>query len=342
MHNVIDFIPRYYAFRLVALSSPRPSLAILSFVLSSLFYLSIRLFDSKRKVDSFAVKYRCLPGEFGRARNGMLLKNAWTRALFRGYFFRCALFYDRKIVMVWGLGNRCRWEVNFFMYTRVLSFLKNSCRSILTHFLFLFFDRSRYPRDIERLPLITQGTKFILSSRGRNEFLRPNMANVTHACMGSVRFQETRLAFHRLFPILPFKSAFNAGRKGLGEGRKAEREFHRITVMLTTRDGILMDRGRGSLQRNCLTGIYHGLRADIYVQWTGKVSLMFQRLFTLTYIRSPPPLSTTRTMQQRTISRDPGRLQRSRGRSEMSAFPISFPRFIRWHERNDASFFFAV
>lgn len=163
------------------------------------------------------------------------------------------------------------------------------------------------------------------------------MANVTHACMGSVRFQETRLAFHRLFPILPFKSAFNAGRKGLGEGRKAEREFHRITVMLTTRDGILMDRGRGSLQRNCLTGIYHGLRADIYVQWTGKVSLMFQRLFTLTYIRSPPPLSITRTMQQRTISRDPGRLQRSRGRSEMSAFPISFPRFIRWHERNDAS-----
>lgn len=163
MHNVIDFIPRYYAFRLVALSSPRPSLAILSFVLSSLSYLSIRLFDSKRKVDSFAVKYRCLPGEFGRARNGMLLKNAWTRALFRGYFFRCALFYDRKIVMVWGLGNKCRWEVNFFMYTRVLSFLKNSCRSILTHFLFLFFDRSRYPRDIERLPLITQGTKFLSS-----------------------------------------------------------------------------------------------------------------------------------------------------------------------------------
>ncbi|CAL7936462.1 unnamed protein product [Xylocopa violacea] len=75
---------------------------------------------------------------------------------------------------------------------------------------------------------------------------------------------EPRAQVHRLFSILaslklaPFRRRTGPGRvaeKQNGRGRRTERGFHRITVMLTTRDGILMDRGRGSLQRNCLTGI---------------------------------------------------------------------------------------
>lgn len=156
------------------------------------------------------------------------------------------------------------------MYSNV-DFLQIDPYSFSFFFNKIYYDRQRYARNIHIiaifiatfiLPLIIEGTKS-LSSCGRNEFLRPNMADTRVYAFVSKKLGS---AFHRLFPILPFKSPFNAGRKGLGEGRKAEREFHRITVMLTTRDGILMDRGRGSLQRNCLTGIYHGLRADIYVQ----------------------------------------------------------------------------
>lgn len=62
-----------------------------------------------------------------------------------------------------------------------------------------------------------------------------------------------------------------------GRRKKDEKKrivFRPIAVMLTTRDGILMDRGRGSLRRNCPAG---GPDRQIYIRPARKVNFMFQR-----------------------------------------------------------------
>lgn len=50
--------------------------------------------------------------------------------------------------------------------------------------------------------------------------------------------------------------------------------FHLIAVMFTTRDGILMERGRGSLLRDCNPRVD---LIDRYVRPARKVNFMFQR-----------------------------------------------------------------
>lgn len=101
MHNVIDFIPRYYAFRLVhALSSPS-------------FPSFFRLFPTFPYVSSIRnEKWIRLQLNIDVCpENSAGLEMGWSwkmHELEACYFFRCALFYDRKIVTVWGLGNKCR------------------------------------------------------------------------------------------------------------------------------------------------------------------------------------------------------------------------------------------
>ena len=115
--------------------------------------------------------------------------------------------------------------------------------------------------------------------------------------------------------------------------------------MLTARDGILMDRGRGSLQHNCLTGIpiYGPIYIYIYIyicfQWTGKVSLMFQRLFTLTF--STYQRSYDQTMRH--LSWSPAIAVISSLYFQMySLSDFHPPSLRRWCERNDVSLRFKL